>query len=138
MLHGQRTDLLEGILGGTEETTTGMIRLRALEAQGKLAFPVIAVADSVTGRQLDHRYGTGQSTLDGILRATNILLAGQRVVVIGYGACGRGVAIRAKGAGAHVIVCEVDELRALEAVMDGYDVMPAPAGRRARATCSSP
>jgi adenosylhomocysteinase len=83
------------------------------------------VADSVTGRQLDHRYGTGQSTLDGILRATNILLAGQRVVVVGYGACGRGVAIRAKGAGAHVIVCEVDELRALEAVMDGYDVMPA-------------
>jgi adenosylhomocysteinase len=125
VLHGQRTDLLKGILGGTEETTTGMIRLRALEAQGKLAFPVIAVADSVTGRQLDHRYGTGQSTLDGILRATNILLAGQRVVVVGYGACGRGVAIRAKGAGAHVIVCEVDELRALEAVMDGYDVMPA-------------
>ena len=124
VLHGQRTDLLEGILGGTEETTTGIIRLRALEAQGKLAFPVIAVAESVTGRQLDHRYGTGQSTLDGILRATNILLAGQRVVVIGYGACGRGVAIRAEGAGAHVIVCEVDELRALEAVMDGYDVMP--------------
>jgi adenosylhomocysteinase len=127
VLHGQRTDLLEGILGGTEETTTGIIRLRALEAQGKLAFPVVAVAESVTGRQLDHRYGTGQSTLDGILRATNILLAGQRVVVIGYGACGRGVASRAKGAGAHVIVCEVDELRALEAVMDGYDVMPATA-----------
>jgi adenosylhomocysteinase len=125
VLHGQRTDLLKGILGGTEETTTGMIRLRALQAQGKLAFPVIAVADSVTGRQLDHRYGTGQSTLDGILRATNILLAGQRVVVVGYGACGRGVAMRAKGAGAHVIVCEVDELRALEAVMDGYDVMQA-------------
>src|SRR4051794_14107889 len=125
VLHGQCTDLLDGILGGTEETTTGIIRLRALEAQGKLAFPVIAVAESVTGRQLDHRYGTGQSTLDGILRATNILLAGQRVVVVGYGACGRGVAIRARGAGAHVIVCEVDELRALEAVMDGYDVMPA-------------
>src|SRR4051795_9228495 len=124
-LHGQRTDLLEGILGGTEETTTGIIRLRALQAEGKLAFPVVAVAESVTGRQLDHRYGTGQSTLDGILRATNILLAGQRVVVLGYGACGRGVALRAKGAGAHVIVCEVDELRALEAVMDGYDVMPA-------------
>jgi adenosylhomocysteinase len=130
VLHGQRTDLLDGILGGTEETTTGMIRLRALEAQGKLAFPVIAVADSVTGRQLDHRYGTGQSTLDGILRATNILLAGQRVVVVGYGACGRGVAVRAKGAGAHAIVCEVDELRALEAVMDGYDVMPALAAAR--------
>jgi adenosylhomocysteinase len=125
VLHGQRTDLLDGILGGTEETTTGMIRLRALEAEGKLAFPVIAVADAVTGRLLDHRYGTGQSTLDGILRATNILLAGQRVVVVGYGACGRGVAVRARGAGAHVIVCEVDELRALEAVMDGYDVMPA-------------
>jgi adenosylhomocysteinase len=125
VLHGQRTDLLDGILGGTEETTTGIIRLRALETQGKLGFPVIAVAESVTGRQLDHRYGTGQSTLDGILRATNILIAGRRVVVVGYGACGRGVALRAKGAGAHVIVCEVDELRALEAVMDGYDVMPA-------------
>jgi adenosylhomocysteinase len=125
VLHGQRTDLLEGILGGTEETTTGIIRLRALEAQGKLAFPVIAVAESVTGRQLDHRYGTGQSTLDGILRATNILIAGQRVVVVGYGACGQGVASRARGLGAHVVVCEVDALRALEAVMDGYDVMPA-------------
>jgi adenosylhomocysteinase len=130
VLHGQRTDLLDGILGGTEETTTGIIRLRALQAEGKLAFPVVAVAESVTGRQLDHRYGTGQSTLDGILRATNILLAGQRVVVIGYGACGRGVALRARGAGAHVIVCEVDELRALEAVMDGYDVMPAVAAAR--------
>jgi adenosylhomocysteinase len=125
VLHGQRTDLLDGILGGTEETTTGIIRLRALEAQGKLAFPVIAVAESVTGRQLDHRYGTGQSTLDGILRATNILIAGQRVVVVGYGACGGGVASRARGLGAHVVVCEVDALRALEAVMDGYDVMPA-------------
>src|SRR3954467_4708908 len=125
VLHGQRTDLLEGILGGTEETTTGIIRLRALEAQGKLAFPVLAVAEAVTGRLLDHRYGTGQSTLDGIMRATNILIAGQRVVVVGYGDCGRGVASRARGLGAHVIVCEVDELKALEAVMDGYDVMPA-------------
>jgi adenosylhomocysteinase len=125
VIHGRRTDLIEGILGGTEETTTGMIRLRALEEQGKLAFPVIAVAEAITGRQLDHRYGTGQSTLDGILRATNILLAGQRVVVFGYGACGKGVALRARGAGAHVVVCEVDDLRALEAVMDGYDVMPA-------------
>jgi adenosylhomocysteinase len=125
VIHGRRTDLIDGILGGTEETTTGMIRLRALESQGKLAFPVIAVADSVTGRQLDHRYGTGQSTLDGILRATNILLAGQSVVVVGYGTCGKGIALRARGAGAHVIVCEVNEMRALEAVMDGYDVMPA-------------
>src|SRR4051812_47930208 len=125
VIHGRRTELLETVQGGTEETTTGMIRLRALEAEGKLGFPVIGVAEAVTGRLLDHRYGTGQSTLDGILRATSILLAGQRVVVVGYGACGRGVALRAKGAGAHVIVCEVDELRALEAVMDGYDVMPA-------------
>ena len=130
VIHGRRTDLIPSILGGTEETTTGMIRLRALEADGKLAFPVIAVAESVVGRQLDHRYGTGQSTLDGILRATNILLAGQRVVVIGYGACGRGVAVRARGAGAHVIVCEVNHQRALEAVMDGYDVMPAEAAAR--------
>ena len=125
VLHSRRTDLLEGILGATEETTTGVIRVRALEAEGRLAFPVIAVAESITGRQLDHRYGTGQSTLDGILRATNILLTGQRVVVVGYGACGRGIAMRAQGAGAHVVVCEVDPLRALEAVMDGYDVMPA-------------
>jgi adenosylhomocysteinase len=125
VIHGRRTDLVDGILGGTEETTTGMIRLRALEEQGKLAFPVIAVAESVAGRAFDHRYGTGQSTLDGILRATNILLAGQRVVVFGYGACGKGVALRARGAGAHVVVCEVDEMRALEAVMDGYDVQPA-------------
>ncbi|MEA2448077.1 MAG: adenosylhomocysteinase [Thermoleophilaceae bacterium] len=125
VIHGRRTDLVEGILGGTEETTTGMIRLRALEEQGKLAFPVIAVAEAITGRQFDHRYGTGQSTLDGILRATNILLAGQRVVVFGYGSCGKGVALRARGAGAHVVVCEVDDLRALEAVMDGYDVKPA-------------
>ena len=125
VIHSRRTDLAEGILAGTEETTTGMIRLRALEAEKRLAFPVIAVAESVTGRQLDHLYGTGQSTLDGILRATSILLSGQRVVVVGYGACGRGVALRARGAGAHVIVCEVDEMRALEAVMDGYDVMPA-------------
>src|SRR3954453_12204779 len=125
VIHGRRTELLDKVAGGTEETTTGMIRLRALEAEGKLGFPVIGVAEAVTGRLLDHRYGTGQSTLDGILRATNILLAGQRVVVVGYGACGRGVALRARGAGAHVIVCEVDPGRALEARMDGYDVMPA-------------
>jgi adenosylhomocysteinase len=125
VIHGRRTELIDGIAGGTEETTTGMIRLRALEAEGKLAFPVIGVAESVTGRLLDHRYGTGQSTLDGILRATSILLAGQRAVVVGYGAAGRGVALRARGAGAHVVVCEVDPLRALEAQLDGYDVMPA-------------
>src|SRR4051794_12098364 len=125
VIHSRRTELLETVAGGTEETTTGMIRLRALEAEGKLAFPVIGVAESVSGRLLDHRYGTGQSTLDGILRATNILLAGQRVVVVGYGAGGRGVALRARGAGAHVVVCEVDPLRALEAQLDGYDVMPA-------------
>src|SRR3954468_3008642 len=130
VIHGRRTELLETVKGGTEETTTGMIRLRALEAEGKLGFPVIGVAESVTGRLLDHRYGTGQSTLDGILRATSILLAGQRVVVVGYGACGRGVALRARGAGAHVVICEVDEIRALEAVMDGYEVMPAVAAAR--------
>lgn len=125
VIHGRRTDLIDGIAGGTEETTTGVMRLRALEAEGKLAFPLIAVSEAVTGRLLDHRYGTGQSTLDGILRATSILLAGQRVVVVGYGYCGRGIALRARGAGAHVIVCEVDPLRALEARLDGYDVMPA-------------
>jgi adenosylhomocysteinase len=125
VLHGRRTDQLEDIVGGTEETTTGVIRLKALEAEGKLGFPIIAVNEADTKHLFDNRYGTGQSTLDGILRATNILLAGRRVVVIGYGWCGRGVAMRAKGAGAHVIVCEVDPLRALEAVMDGYEVMPA-------------
>jgi adenosylhomocysteinase len=124
VLHGKRTDQLGDIIGGTEETTTGVIRLKALEAQGKLGFPIIAVNEANTKHLFDNRYGTGQSTLDGILRATNVLLAGRRLVVIGYGWCGRGVAMRAKGAGAHVIVCEVDPLRALEAVMDGYDVMP--------------
>ena len=124
VLHGKRTDLIPNVIGGTEETTTGVIRLKALEAEGKLAFPIVAVNEADTKHLFDNRYGTGQSTLDGILRATNVLLAGSRVVVIGYGWCGRGVALRAKGAGAHVIVCEVDPLRALEAVMDGYDVMP--------------
>ncbi|HEX8101039.1 MAG TPA: adenosylhomocysteinase, partial [Solirubrobacteraceae bacterium] len=107
VLHQARPELLEEVLGGTEETTTGLIRLRALEAAGRLACPVIAVNEAASERLFNDHYGTGQSTLDGILRATNILLAGQRVVVVGYGACGRGVAIRAKGAGAHVIVCEV-------------------------------
>jgi adenosylhomocysteinase len=123
VLHGKRQDQIPDIIGGTEETTTGVIRLKALEAEGKLGFPIVAVNEANTKHLFDNRYGTGQSTLDGILRATNILLAGRRVVVIGYGWCGRGVAMRAKGAGSHVIVCEVDPLRALEAVMDGYEVM---------------
>jgi adenosylhomocysteinase len=125
VLHSERTDQLSEVIGGTEETTTGVIRLRALEAEGKLGFPIIAVNESATKHFFDNRYGTGQSTLDGIIRATNVLIAGKRVVVVGYGWCGRGVALRAKGHGAHVIVCEVDPLKALEAVMDGYEVMPA-------------
>ncbi len=123
-LHRQRRDLLPDVIGGTEETTTGVIRLRAMEREGVLAFPVIAVNDADTKHLFDNRYGTGQSTIDGILRATNILLAGRTVVVAGYGMCGRGVAARAKGMGAHVVITEVDPLRALEAVMDGYPVMP--------------
>ena len=124
ILHGERTDLLDGVIGGTEETTTGVIRLKALEREGRLGYPIIAVNDAFTKHFFDNRYGTGQSTLDGIIRATNLLIAGSRVVVIGYGWCGKGVAMRAKGHGAHVVVCEVDPLRALEAVMDGFDVMP--------------
>jgi adenosylhomocysteinase len=123
-LHGARTPLLGDVIGGTEETTTGVIRLRAMEREGVLAFPVIAVNDADTKHLFDNRYGTGQSTIDGILRATNILLAGRTVVVAGYGMCGRGVAARAHGMGAHVVVTEVEPLRALEAVMDGYQVMP--------------
>ena len=123
-LHRERRDLLPDLIGGTEETTTGVIRLRAMEKEGVLAFPVIAVNDADTKHLFDNRYGTGQSTIDGILRATNILLAGRTVVVAGYGMCGRGVAARAKGMGAHVVITEVDPLRALEAVMDGYPVMP--------------
>ena len=123
-LHGDRKDLLPGVLGGTEETTTGVVRLRAMEKDGVLGFPVIAVNDADTKHLFDNRYGTGQSTVDGILRATNILLAGRTVVVAGYGMCGRGVATRAKGMGAHVIVTEVEPMRALEAVMDGFQVMP--------------
>jgi adenosylhomocysteinase len=124
VLHGKRTEQIPDIIGGTEETTTGVIRLRALEAEGKLGFPIIAVNEANTKHLFDNRYGTGQSTLDGVIRATNVLIAGRRVVVIGYGWCGRGVAMRAKGHGAHVIVCEIEPVRALEAVMDGYDVMP--------------
>jgi adenosylhomocysteinase len=123
-LHGAHRGLLPEVLGGTEETTTGVIRLRAMERDGVLGFPVIAVNDADTKHLFDNRYGTGQSTIDGILRATNILLAGRTLVVCGYGMCGRGVAARAHGMGAHVIVTEVDPMRALEAVMDGFPVMP--------------
>ncbi|MCS7172755.1 MAG: adenosylhomocysteinase [Armatimonadetes bacterium] len=123
-LHTRRTDLLEGVVGGTEETTTGVLRLRAMAREGALRYPIVAVNDAKTKHWFDNRYGTGQSALDGILRATNLLLAGRRVVVCGYGACGRGVAARARGLGAHVIVTEVDPLPALEAVMDGFVVMP--------------
>jgi adenosylhomocysteinase len=124
ILHSERRDQLTEILGGTEETTTGVIRLRALEREGKLGFPVIAVNEANTKHLFDNRYGTGQSTVDGIVRATNVLLAGRKFVIGGYGWVGRGVAMRARGMGAHVIVTEVDPLRALEAVMDGYDVLP--------------
>jgi adenosylhomocysteinase len=124
VLHAHRREQLGDIVGGTEETTTGVIRLRALERDGALGFPVIAVNDAKTKHFFDNRYGTGQSTIDGIIRATNILLAGRKFVVAGYGWCGRGVALRAKGMGAHVIVTEVDPLRALEAAMDGYEVLP--------------
>ncbi len=123
-LHKERRDLLPNVIGGTEETTTGVIRLRAMAADGMLHFPVIAVNDAMTKHFFDNRYGTGQSTIDGIIRATNMLLAGKRFVVAGYGWCGRGLAMRARGMGAIVIVTEVDPLRALEAVMDGYEVMP--------------
>ncbi len=123
-IHSKRKDLIKNIIGGTEETTTGVIRLRSMANEKVLNYPIIAVNDAKTKHLFDNRYGTGQSTIDGILRATNILLAGSRFVVAGYGWCGRGVAIRARGAGAHVIICEVDPLMALEAVMDGFQVMP--------------
>jgi adenosylhomocysteinase len=123
-LHGDRRDLLPDVLGGTEETTTGVIRLRAMEKDGVLAFPVIAVNDADTKHLFDNRYGTGQSTVDGILRATNLLLAGKVVVVAGYGMCGRGIAARSHGMGAQVVITETSPMRALEAVMDGYRVMP--------------
>lgn len=123
-LNKERKELLKNVLGGTEETTTGVIRLRAMAEDGALKYPVIAVNDAYTKHLFDNRYGTGQSTIDGILRATNRLLAGSIFVVCGYGWCGRGVAMRARGMGARVIVTEVDPLKALEAVMDGFDVMP--------------
>jgi adenosylhomocysteinase len=123
-LHSKRTELIGDVIGGTEETTTGVIRLRSLEKAGKLKYPMIAVNDAQTKYLFDNRYGTGQSTIDGITRATNILWAGKKVVVCGYGWCGHGVALRAKGLGAQVIVTEVEPVRALEAVMDGFQVMP--------------
>jgi adenosylhomocysteinase len=123
-LHSRKRALLAGVTGGTEETTTGVIRLKSMAAKGVLEYPIIAVNDANTKHLFDNRYGTGQSTIDGILRATNILFAGLNFVVAGYGWCGRGLAMRARGAGSKVIVCEVDPLRALEAVMDGFEVMP--------------
>ena len=122
-LHGDRTDLMENIIGGTEETTTGVIRLKSLADEGNLKYPVVAVNDADTKHFFDNRYGTGQSTLDGITRATNVLWAGKTVVVIGYGWCGRGVAMRARGMGGNTVVCEVDSIKALEAAMDGHQVM---------------
>jgi adenosylhomocysteinase len=124
MLHQQRQDQLVDIIGGTEETTTGVIRLRAMEAKGVLGYPVVSVNNAQTKHLFDNRYGTGQSAIDGILRATNILLAGRTFVVCGYGQCGRGVASRARGMGADVVVTEVDPLNALQAAMDGFRVLP--------------
>ena len=123
-LHRDRQELLPPLIGGTEETTTGVIRLRAMEEAGALRYPMVAVNDATSKRFFDNRYGTGQSTIDGILRATNLLLAGRRFVIAGYGWCSRGIAMRARGMGAHVIITEIDPLRALEAVMDGFQVMP--------------
>jgi len=123
-LHTKRSDLIGNVIGGTEETTTGIIRLRSLERAGGLKYPIIAVNDAQTKYLFDNRYGTGQSTIDGITRATNILWASKRVVICGYGWCGHGIALRAKGLGSQVIICEVEPVRALEAVMDGFQVMP--------------
>jgi len=123
-IHQERQELIEDVIGGTEETTTGVIRLRAMAKDGKLRYPIVAVNEADTKHLFDNRYGTGQSTLDGITRATNVLWAGRKVVVMGYGWCGRGVANRARGMGASVIVTEVDPVKALEAVMDGFTVMP--------------
>ena len=124
VLHTQKSELLTDVIGGTEETTTGVIRLKSMAREGALKYPVVAVNEAMTKHFFDNRYGTGQSTIDGVIRATNILLAGKTLVVAGYGWCGRGVASRARGMGAHVVVTEVDQVRALEALMDGYQVMP--------------
>ncbi|MFF5209336.1 adenosylhomocysteinase [Streptosporangium sp. NPDC000396] len=131
ILHTERTELLEGVSGGCEETTTGIIRLRQMAAEQALRFPVVAVNDTRTKRMFDNRYGTGQSTLDGIMRATNTLLAGKTVVVAGFGYCGRGVAERARGLGARVMVTEIDPVKALDASMQGYDVQPMTRAARA-------
>src|SRR6516225_226124 len=120
----KRLDLASNVIAGTEETTTGVIRLRAMAKDGTLKYPIIAVNDAMTKHFFDNRYGTGQSTIDGVIRATNVLLAGQRVVIAGYGWCGRGVAMRAKGLGADVIITEIDPVKGIEAVMDGFRVMP--------------
>jgi adenosylhomocysteinase len=124
LLHTERKDVAEGVIGGTEETTTGVIRLKSMEQDGVLRYPIVAVNEAMTKHMFDNRYGTGQSTLDGVIRATNRMIAGKMVVIAGYGWCGRGVALRAKGHSADVVVLEVDPLRALEAIMDGYRVMP--------------
>jgi adenosylhomocysteinase len=124
LLHTERTDAAEGVIGGTEETTTGVIRLKSMEQDGVLRYPIVAVNEAMTKHMFDNRYGTGQSTLDGIIRATNRMIAGKTVIVVGYGWCGRGFATRVKGHGADVVVLEVDPLRALEALMDGFRVMP--------------
>lgn len=124
LLHGERADLAANVLGGSEETTTGLIRMRALAAQGRLKFPMMAVNDAMCKHLFDNRYGTGQSVWDGIMRTTNLSIAGKKVVVSGYGWCGKGVTMRAKGLGAHVIVTEVDPVRAAEAVFDGFEVLP--------------
>ncbi|MDH4140727.1 MAG: adenosylhomocysteinase [Coriobacteriia bacterium] len=124
-IHAERTEALDGIIGGTEETTTGVIRLKAMAADGALRYPIVSVNDAMTKHLFDNRYGTGQSTIDGVIRATNRLIAGRTVVISGYGWCGKGAAMRASGLGAKVIVCEIDPLKALEAVMDGHRVMPA-------------
>ena len=132
VLHSKRRDLLPGILGGTEETTTGVLRLSSMAKDGVLAYPIVAVNDAMTKHYFDNRYGTGQSTLDGIVRATNLLIAGLKLAVAGYGWCGRGVAMRARGLGAQVLVTEVEPVKALEAVMEGYQVVPmAEAARQA-------
>lgn len=123
LIHSKHPELAESVVGGTEETNSGILRLKALAKEGNLRYPVIAINDAMTKHLFDNRYGTGQSTMDGILRATNILLAGSTVVVAGYGWCGRGVAMRARGMGANIVVCEVDPIKALEALMDGYRVM---------------